>query len=341
MLVDAIIGTPGKSITYRLSDVPDKIRFIPKPTFIVLEKKSTLVATCCLCHRKTRVGPKEINVSYIRYFAFLPAYQKSPKFSKNNKTGTTGSLKKEILSLLEFPAGRVSHAGEQHLFYAYVDQENHRSVSLCDLFGFRQIRSFSTLVFSRYSPKANPSVGRILPHEKEEVITRLKEFYRQYNLFSTDNLFFRDNYYVLKNVNGEILAGVQANNVRWKIDGFPGLIGKYLLGFISNLPIIRRFINMDFSFTSFEAVFYKKGCEKYLEKLFESVLAMQKTNTALIWADDRSYLLRQVKKIDRGVFGSMLKFKSANVIIKSQGLSDQEETTLNKLPAYISAFDLT
>lgn len=85
-----------------------------------------------------------------------------------------------------------------------------------------------------------------------------------------------------KGKNGDIIAGVQANRVNWKVRGMPGFLGKYLLSLILWLPFIKRYFNEDFTFTSLEAIFYKEGFEKELDKLFESVLAINQAHTALL-----------------------------------------------------------
>jgi len=341
LLTDAIIGTPRESISYQLSEVANKINFIPAPVFLTIKKRSKLIATCCRAKGGALFREKKQKPSIYDILHFCQLTKKGLSSARKRKPQNNGILKKEIQSLFEGRGGSYFPVENSHLFYAYVDPANQRSLSLCNLFGCRAIRTFSTIIYSRHRPAKHYSVSRCQPYEKPLVVSYLQEFYRDYSMFSTDNLFYQDNYYVLKGKNGDIIAGVQANRVNWKIKGLPGFLGKYLLGLIPWLPFINRYFDRNFTFISLEAILYKEGFEGKLDKLFESVLAINQVYTALVWADDHSELYRSVKKLKPGFFGSFFNLKPASVIVRTNGLSAEEEKQLRELPAYISVFDLT
>jgi len=338
LLNNTEIGTPGKSITYRLSEVDKKIRFISSPLLLTLKKQSKLIATCCLCKRESR---NSFESYYIRYFAISHEYRKGSGRIKNKKIHNSGLLKKKIESLLEGNHFKSFSPKDLHFFYAYIDTANRRSLALCNLFGFKLVRTFSTIVYSRYRPIVSTLVSKCQPHERSLIIEYLHEFYQYYSMFSTENLFYKDDYYVVKERNGNIVAGAQVNLVNWQITSIPGLLGKFLLSVLPHLPIINRYFKRGFKYVSIEAIFYKKGYENEIEKLFDSALAINHVHTALLWLDDKSDIYKTIENLKRGFFGSLFNFKPASIIVKTNGLSTLEQRKLKNSPAYISAFDLT
>ena len=339
LLENSTIGTPGKSVTYRLSDVRNKIRHIISPVFATLQKQGRVIGSCCFCHRTASLQGQSIDSSYFRYFVFSRAYQRGNNGLGLKKRIVESALKRKVKDLLE--STLASSSQKKHFFYAYLDPDNLRSKALCNYFGFEPVRAFSTVVYSRHKPKIDSRVGKYFPHERLYIEKRLKEFYHQYSMFSLENVFFNDSFYVLRDRNDHIVAGVQANLVCWQIRDFPGFFGKVLVHLFPYIPYINRYISKNFNYVSFEAVFYEKGQERELEKLFDSVLAIHRRHTAIMWMDVVSDLYRDVKKLNTGFFGKLFKGKRANVIIKTKGILPAEKQELKAKPAYISAFDLT
>jgi hypothetical protein len=338
LLKNNVLGTPGKSMRYQQLRVIEKLDHINCPHFANIRKRDSIVGTCCFCERETGNDQKTLKSFYIRFFSFKEQYRKR---TFNIKAGNkfNGRLKQEVKDLLE-GHGLINNSSEA-FFYAYVDPNNERSSRLCEEFGFIDLREFSTLSFSRFFPKKDTKVSRITKAEKPEVFELIKSEYKNHCLVSFENLFYKDNYYLLRNENGEILAGVQANLENWKIIEMPGISGKLILNLIPRIPLLKKLFNRDFNFVAFETIICKSGFENKLSTLFESILADLKVNSALFWVDNQSDIYKKLNSLDLGFISKVNKEVKAKVIGKFLNMNDNDINKIKNSPAYISSFDFT
>ena len=71
------------------------------------------------------------------------------------------------------------------------------------------------------------------------MIKLLNKQYEDYTLFTTENLFKNQDYYVIKEDN-EIIAGLQAYEVTWKVVNFGSGFVNMLLNILSKIPFLRK-----------------------------------------------------------------------------------------------------
>lgn len=339
LLNNNIIGTVGQGMVYQHLEIQKKIDNIPNPTYVSLVKEDTVLGTCCFCNRDTLNANNVIPSFYLRYFTFKSSYRSVHK-TTIHKERSNSILRKEVIQLLTGEG--LGYPTQKSFFhYAYVDPKNSRSLALCNEFGFEPVRKFSTIIFNRISPKSSNKVEKLLPAEFSDMRNKLTFFYKDYTMFSTENLFNTQEYYVIRNDKGIFVAGIQATPDNWKVLELPGASGKIILNLFSALPYLNRFIKKDYRFVTLEGVFFTLGNEKQIELLIESVLAKYNRNSAMIWVDCNSHLYKTLKSLDLGVLDKINHEVVANVICKFVNINKEDQLVFKLNPAYISGTDLT
>lgn len=338
ILNNNIIGTPGQGMLYQHLRVQNKIEKIAEPFYVNLIRNYKIMGTCCFCRRSTINAGLKLPSFYIRYFSFKDIFRR--KFLSKKTTSRNSILRSEIKKLL-CGIGLEKKVEDPFFHYAYVDPRNLRSSLLCKEFGFTSVRQFSTIIFNRLYPKFDSRVTLVSPDQEEKLLHLIRNFYKGYTMFSDENIFNGRSYYIIKNSEGDILAGVGVSPDNWKIHSMPGFIGKIILNGFSIIPILKKLFNKNFRFLTFEAVYHAPGNEKLLEVLFESLLAKYKVNSAMIWADSGSELYKALKSLDLGIVDKLNKEVHADVICRFNYLSEEHMKVFFRSPAYISGIDLT
>ena len=337
LLENSTWGTPDKSMRYTHCDVSERIKNIEKPHFIQLQKGNNLIGLGCFCEYPVSIARQNTRSFYIRYFNFKESYQ-IEQVSSLRRSKKQSGIKNELFELLSHEG---LSEGQKTVFYAYVDPDNERSLSLCNFFGFRPIRTFTTCLFSRMKPKKSRNVAKYSLAEEETIKGLLQSKYVKYNMFSFRNLFYDGNYFVYKDENGEIIAGVHAHPVHWRIKDMPGTSGKFILNVIPKLPILNKLFSPDYKFVALEGLFVKQGREDALEVLLESILSEFQLTSALLWTDIGSTEYETFKKLPKGIMNAFYSENHVQVIAKTIGFSQKEERSLDTQPSYISSFDMT
>lgn len=326
LLHTTLWGTNGPIFEHL--DTQERVLHLSASLAFTLLKKGKTIATCTVLERDIEVEGKAYKTWYGRYFAVDLEYQ-----GKVFGNLLLREMKNYLVQLSDLPT----------IFYAYVDQANPRSRKLLLHTGFEVIRSFETSVFSRMYPKKDPRVTKIRSSEDIENILLLLKTQNENNTFlNFDNLFFQNNYFILKEDN-EIIAGIQASITKWKIRKLPGFSGKIIIKVLPHVPFISRLFNpKDFRFAAFEGIYCKKGREAEVFKLMESACAELKLYTGMVWMDPELELSKRIK--NAGEWGLMDKMREdlpAHVVAGFQNVSDRDQQIFHKNPVYISAFDLT
>ena len=331
------LGEPNKSMRYKHRRLRPKIEAIVEPYFISVKRQDKVIGMGCFCKRHTWNQGERLNSFYIRYFNFREGNRIS-QAQKQHKRKKKSVIKQELKQLLE-PSGLA--ANQPTLFYSYLDPKNERSANLCSYFGFEPIRKFTTCLFSRLSPKVHPRVSQLEIYERFKMQFLLEQQYLNYNMLSFENLFFEDDYYVMRDEQGEIIAGVQANFEYWRIVEMPDFFGKMVMKVLPKVPLFKKLFNPDYKFVALSGIYIKKGYEQNLGTLLESVLGIHELTSGLMWLDIHSDLYRLVSKLPKGIMNYFYNGLTAHVIAKTINLSEKEKRRLTQKPAYITAFDMT
>jgi hypothetical protein len=346
----AVQGSEG-GLRFQLKNIPERIAaYKDQIRFVSLYRNNKITGTVGSCYRITGQGDLRYPSSHLRYLAFHSVYQSDISWKKKKKeiikAEKDDTFKQKTLDIFSKPhLLDIEHVTEKdkHVMYAFIESMNERSKNLVQQAGYEYIRSFLTVAFSRFSPKADGRVSKItLREEKKKMESLLLEYYRDYSFFSTDYAFYGDKYYVLKE-DGEIIAGVSAIPSSYKIYDMPGVWGWIYMKILPKAPYFKRLFHPDeFRHLLFDAIYCKKGKEDLLADLFESVCASEGYFTGLTWIDDRSDLYDKLRSgVRMGALNRILNAKPGLVYARFLNLTDREKEYFYDAPAYISGFDFS
>ena len=350
LLSNTILGTPGK-LRYRHTSFNTKLPFLGRIYFIVLKKSDKLLGCIAFSQRDTFYMENPKISWYVRYFSIrAPLRAKSYKQKKRKRPVKEKPQRDNLLKLttqkfFDDPTildDQISKYSGGQLVYAYVEKENIRSWDFTEMIGFDTVGRIHTSLFSRFYPKRDPHVRPPGEGDKKQVLSRLREFYKNHTFYTEQNIFFDNNYLVWKE-NGEIVAGCQANPEVWKLLEYPGLLNKLFLKVLIRLPILsHRFDPGYLKFIALEGIWFKKGYEKCLLKLFESACAHHNLYLAIIWLDSKSHLYTTIRNIrNLGIIDKLFTSAIGDIRVKFINWKEEDKRYYYEHPAYISCFDMT
>ncbi|MFK8044491.1 MAG: hypothetical protein AB8B72_03280, partial [Crocinitomicaceae bacterium] len=228
------------------------------------------------------------------------------------------------------------------IYWAIIDPENSRSLQMGERYGFESIAKVKTTAFSRIKLSARPKVTKSTVAEHDEIWKNIQSFYSGYNGLTKVHLFEHNNYYVLKN-NGQIIAGIQGNQVEWKIEAMPGGFGKVLVKVMPYIPLINRIINpKKYQFLATEGLFWKNGFEHKVQELLEGVLHIHQCHSMLIWTDAKDSKINTVlQKTKLGLLQKIKKDNRVDIVAKFNSVDEAVKQSMKNNLHYISGFDCT
>ncbi len=323
LLQTMVWGTNGPRYTKR--GIEDKVEKLINPHFFLLKKSETIIGICALSERQIWLDAAWTKSYYVRHFCMHPDYQ-GHGYSKL----LIEQLKNYFTSILPPP----------YVGYAFIEGRNIRSQKVARFIDYPVVRHFDSVLFSRLFPKKHPNVRLAKPEEYPHILKLLKDFYKSYNFVHFTKTFYK-NRYVVYEENGEIIAGVQAHRVEWRVHQLSGAwTDKFLLNALPYLPIANRIFHPEYRFLAFSSIYCKAGREAVLLDLFESSLKMSDVYAALMLFDEECQVYTALQQLNQ--WGLMRKIQapiSASVVMNGYGFSEEELAEVCKKPAYIAAFD--
>lgn len=314
LLESTIFGNKG--LKYKHTELNDTISNLINPYFFYLYQDNELVGFYCLCKREVSFNKKLVDAFYGRYLAI-----------KHSGKGYGMLIKREAIKYIE------TISTSPPMFYSYIEENNVYSLSISNKQGFTSHALIKSFVFFRFSPKKSTYVSKLRKQDILEIKNLLKQYYQNYSLVLLENIGYNNNYFVYKE-NGEIVAGLQANPVLWKIIKLDGVLGK-MIKIINHIPYLNRIIRTNYSFLAIEGVYLKTGIkEDILYKLLEHTLVHFKFNTALFQLDEKDSLAKKLLLDNNlGLVNRLNDTVSTHLMIKS------EQNVITENPNYISSFD--
>ncbi len=344
LLEDYVLGTEG-GLRYRQLDIYDRLALIREIWFMSLRKYGRLLGTVGFVRRVVQCGGKAYNSYYIRYFSIRSNPVKKELKKGRVKVRKKGGLIRETVEKFMGEADRyLAGTGEgPAVLYAYIEEENAASMQMSGRMGYRTVRRMDHTWFSRLHPQQHDEVDQAGEEEQEEILRRVRSFYRDYNLFHTEGLFLGSGYYVFRDDSGEIRAGVQTRLVNWQLVDMPGVSGFFFRRLVPRLPGLRRYYDgRTFRFLSLEALFFEKGYEAKIIPLVETALDRSGLSLAILWHDTESPLREAARSLrGKGFFGKVVRAQPADVRMRFLGMTEEEEGAFGRQPVYVAAFDVT
>ena len=349
-LLDRTIHGAEGGMRYSLQNASQRIRaYSDRIRFVTLYKKNHVTGTIGSCYRISGQGNLHYPSSYLKYLSIQTTYQTEPGWRRRKNRiqlpEKDESFKQKTLDIFSKPHLldlQDVFEGDKHIMYAFVESMNEKTKNLVTQAGYDHVRSFLTMSFSRFSPKADPGVSKIKEEEKGKIKELLNNYYKNYSLFTTDYSFYGDRYYILRE-GEEIIAGASAFPALHKIYDIPQIWGWVIMKVLPKTPYYRRLFHPgEFRFLVFDSIYCKEGHEKVLERLFESICAAEGYYTGLTWLDDRSKLYDKIRTgVNMGALNRMLNAKPGLVYIRFINLNEKEKEYFYESPAYISGFDFS
>ena len=322
LLQKSIYGTNGPKYIHTGQEI--KVPNLKNPLFFRLIKDYQTIGYYCLCKRNFTQNGQQIVGYYGRYLAVDKNYQ-GKQFGK--------LLKKIAVDFVE------KNDKKPFVLYSYIEENNIKSLKISEQEGFYSLATLSTTLFTRISPKSNPCLERLKEEEKDGLIKLLEKKFEGYIFRNFENINYQNNYFVIKN-NGEIVAGLQANPVRWKIVEMEGFGGAILMNLLPHLPVMKKIFNPNaYDFLAIEGVYLKEGFEHKLYPLIEGVLNHFLVYSALFQLDTNDSLNKIfAEKANLGILNAMKKDFKTHVMVKSKGI---EKLKNEGEIVYVSSFDFT
>ncbi len=349
ILEHAVRGSEG-GLRFSSGNIGDKIKdYGDNVRFLSLYRKNKITGTAGACYRVSGFGKLRYPSTYVKYLAFLSTYQsnliqgeKKVTIIKHDEHDSFKQKTLELFSkpyILELPD---VNEGDKHVLYAFVESNNERSKNIVHQAGFEYIRSFLTVAFSRLKPKQHNNVSLLPDSDRGMMKSLLRDYYSGHSFYIDEFNFEKYKYYVLKE-DGEIIAGVWAMPTVYRIYDIPGVWGWVIRKFLPVLPYFRRLFPSDeLRCLVFDAIYCKKGQEKKLASLFESVLAIEGFFTGLMWLDDHGDFYETLRSVVKmGPLNRMLNAKPGLVYAKFVNLTEQDKEMFYDAPAYVSGYDFS
>lgn len=313
-------GTEG--IRYRQTGQEDKICQLNDPYFFQLYNRQKLVGFYCIDQRQVGFTETSVTSYYGRYLAVQDDFQGKGYGQLLKSTAIIYLTKRETLP---------------HLFYSFIEAKNTRSMKASLKESFVSVSQFKTYMFRRFSPKIDSRFQIASLVDPASALKLVQRQFAQYSFQNFININYQNHYFTLEE-NGQVLAGVQANPIVWKLVHIPGMLGTIIRHVAPAVPGLRRFFNPPRqSFVVLEGVYVDKNRPDLLPVLLESVLAHFKIHTAMWQIDEKDPVMAFIKGQKMGILSQFQPGVTTHLMVKAIGLPATIE--LSKDPAYMSCFD--
>jgi hypothetical protein len=344
LLNNTILGTPGK-LRYKQTQIEQTINSFKNLEFIEIKKGNRVLGTTGIIERDISLGKNYINALYVRYLSIYSPFKrgksklnKLPKKPKGNS-----KLREQITQLFssEFEE-QLKNDSKPGVLYAYVEHDNILSKNLCKSFGFKEVRTIFTILFSRLSPSKSHSVSILSNESGNEFKDQLEKFYSDHNFVFTADIENHGIRFIYKKGN-QTVAGLRAISINWKIIEIPGIKGFFMQQVLPKIPYFNRIFDPErLRFIAFDSIWYKDGFSGSITEMMEHACSELDINMGMIWLDKRSNITQQL--LDSGKLGLLHRVNgivNAELMQRSINLSKEDEIDLLSKPAFVSAVDMT
>ncbi|MDJ1016245.1 MAG: hypothetical protein QNJ35_07015 [Paracoccaceae bacterium] len=323
LLCSTIWGS--KASRYRILGLPEKLKRLRDPSYFTLLENDKELGVIVIDHCTKDISGKSCDAFHFVMAATEPA---------RRKEGLAGVILDEVRKYC------FETVGEPGIGFAYVEATTEFSLRLSDRIGHTLEAEIPLVLYTRLWPKTSSSVHNLPPEAADEMIKRLQDLYADHELADFERSFRADEYYVLRN-GGKVVAGLQAEVIRWSVAEMPGLIGWFLVSVFPNIPFSKNIIDLrDLRIVRLGNLYNQPGDERRLAELMEAVLARHKSKVGLIMIDGRSPMLKRIKDYDRlGVLSSALK-GSVKIRIDIAGMDEETLESLSSSPLLVSPADV-
>lgn len=342
-----IMGQPG-GFRYRQTNLEDKLKTPGENYYMYLRKSGKMMGSVGFCGKVAETSGVKHDSWLIRYFSIKAPMRSVPKKRKEKADLKDENKRSSVLGRFiqpVFAEPSQLREGEQKadtpsIIYAIIEQKNLRSMNFSSQMGLETVGEMASFSFSRVSPKKSKRVEQLPENERGEMLTRLKEYYRDYTLFFTDPIFKNNDYYVIRD-NGRVVAGIQIYPVTWSIVDLGSKTANRMIRLMVKIPWVRKRITPDrLDLLAFDGIYCEPGYESDLYELMEGILANSDRYMAMVMADKSSDLYAIFEKqkklgILHKIFGTFM----ADIRVRFINLPDKTRQYFLDRPTYIPTYD--
>jgi RimJ/RimL family protein N-acetyltransferase len=321
VLQKTVWGTQG--MLYIMHGLEDEVATFKNPYFITLCQKDKIIATLLVLKKRANNQGVYCDAYYMALLSVLP------------EMTNRGYAKRIVKEAIQYFASKST---EKCFFYAYVEEDNERSLRVFRRSGFQVIGDFFTPVYCKLYPKPDPRVALLEPKEESAMLERLNEYYKDFALVDFDESFDSGQYYVLKE-DGQITAGLQVKAFHWTIVGLPGPLSRFILDILPKTPILNRLFNpVNYQFIKVGTPYMAEGRQDAFRSLLEALLNRYQVNSSMMYINTRHPYYKSISKASRcGLLGAIV--NKAHIFAYNHSLSDEEFAKIQQLPLNVSMLD--
>ena len=320
LLQQTTYGTKG--VRYRQISQVETIQRLHNPSFFHLYDHHELIGFYCLDQRFVSFPSNSLPGYYGRYLAVREDMQGK---------GYGQLLKSTAVKYIERTAPAPC------ILYSYIEAKNTRSMAASVKESFTSVARLNTYMFRRFSPVKDKRFRPISLMESNAILALVKGQYAHFGFQNFININYKNQYFILEE-DGQVLAGVQANPILWKILQIPSPFGALAKHIAPYIPGFRRFFNPSRqAFVVLEGVYVDPTKPELLSVLLESVLAHFNLHTAMWQIDKKDPLVPLLASPTMGRFSHFQPGVITHVMVKPVGNLSEIDFCSN--PAYVSCFD--
>lgn len=357
-----LIGSPG-GIQYRVHRQKNTNHRDENVHYLCLSKNLKLIGVVGLVNRTDITGKQWLYIRYLhikgtQYYnrhnkntalggdKFASYVQRNPRGSYGGRDQRRSLLQQLLIEHLEEYAQSIT-ASRPLPAYAFVEDKNHQSVSLCKRFGFEKVQEIQTLLFHRFNPSFQTQICVITPEKIHGMRDTLDQFYKVYDAYHTEGLI-EQGYFLGYRMNGKWVAIARIMRHWWDVECLPEYYSFLRKWRIDRLPYLRQLIpGRVFHFISTDYFWFEQGYEKCLEQIMEHAIANEKVHTAMIWISKESPHIRVLRESIS--WGSLNRLgNSGSVSLVKRMFMDNNQQSVKKRidhvkmgPIFINARDMT
>jgi hypothetical protein len=343
------LGTPG-GLQYHHTTGIEKLKNMKTCYFVFLRRSGKMLGSIGYALREAHAGEATYKCWLVRYFA-IKAPLRSNEVTRKQRSRRP--VKDRSASLIKMAANYFHDNPERlidpdttempkAILYSLVEKKNERSRNFAEIGGYEKTGDVVSFMFSRLKQRDRVGVEQFKRDDIPEMRSLLKDFYSDHAFYLDDNLFLNGDYYVLRE-NGEIVAGLQANEEMWAIKTIGNARLDRIIKSLTRIPFIgKRFKYEQMRFLGVEGIFFREGRGDAVYTLLEGVLARKDQYLALMIMDTRSSVYLNFKQRKRlGPVNTFLGSFEADFYTRFYSFPEEEKKKVSAMPAYISIFDNT
>lgn len=324
LLQRAVYGTDG--IRYVQTGQEVKAANLHDPLFFHLYRNAQLVGLYCLDRRSLTGLDQPVTGYYGRYLAVSDTAQ---------GLGYGKLMKQSAVAYVD------QNTSDARIFYSFIEEKNIRSMAISERMGFESVATLKTFFYRRWRPAPDDRIQQATADDINDVQLLFHQEYQGHAFKTFDRIGYQQQYYVIR-AQGQIVAGIQANSVRWQfrqvtLFGFLRL-GNWFIRAVSRVTLLNRMLNLEnYRFAALEGIYLRSGYENLLPVLLDGVLFQLGLHTAMMLVDERDPTVARLKTLATGISG----FKNdvrTHVMVRAAGVSGDP---IGRSPVYVSSFDFT